>query len=216
MNVRLRKALRSLALFALVAGCAPIPAFTFAPEIDSGTSSLPPDATVPGSDAGGTEEAGGGAGGDSSPMDYAGDDAGDSASTVKCGSTLVANCAACAGSPLRCKKGTRDECVAECSACAPGWFPCLHCPNPTAAPRGQCLPVGANGQVACARGNLCPCTVETDCPAMSGSAQTCDLEGARKGCLPCGAPTTAGAACVSASGVVGVCQIEAGAAPRCD
>ena len=144
------------------------------------------------------------------------DDAGDAAATIKCGSTLVTNCAACQGSPLRCKKPGRDECVAECSSCAAGWLPCLHCPNPNAPPRGQCLPVNANGQIACARVNLCACNADTDCRAFSGEAQTCDVVGARKGCLPCGAPTTADASCVSASGVAGVCQIAPGSAPRCE
>ena len=213
MSARHRKTLRALGLGAILAGCAPIPALTFVTDVDSGTF----DATTPGvaEDAGGVDDEGAAAD-SATTLDLTGDDASDGAATIKCGSTMVANCAACSSGRLRCKRGALDECVSDCATCGPSWLPCFHCPNASAFPRGQCLPVGASGQVACAKANLCPCSVDTDCPPMSGAAQTCDVVNGRKGCLTCGTPTTAGVACASASGTAGVCQVQAGHLPSCN
>jgi hypothetical protein len=224
VNARHQSYLRTLALFAVMVGCAPLPDLTFASS-DGGAGVDPsrPDATLPGMgmgpdaadpDDGAADDAG--IGPEAAPMDLV-DDAGDGAATIKCRSGTVSNCGNCSGLHLRCKKGAVDECLADCSSCGANWLPCLHCPNSGAPAHGQCLPVGQNGQVACAKTNLCACNADTDCTQVPNSAQTCDLlSGSAKGaCLPCGAAGTNGAACLSASGVAGTCQIDAGAVPRC-
>jgi hypothetical protein len=210
-----RTILRSLAIVAALAGCAQLPTITFVS--DGGASGTGPptiDATVPGADAADVDE---GSVAFDGPVDQPTDDSGaDAGATIKCGSELVVSCGACPGAPLRCKKTGRDERVADCASCAANWFPCLHCSTPDAAPRGSCIPVNANGQIACARSNLCPCNADTDCLAIPGAAMTCDVEGARKGCLTCGAPTTESVACVSAGGATGSCKIIDGAPPKCN
>jgi hypothetical protein len=214
VNAKKRKTPRALVLVAAVAGCAQLPAIAFVSDGGGlGTGAPMGDANVPDVHAAGAEDASNGSDG---PVDQPTDDAAGTIATIKCGSSFVSTCAACVGAPLRCKKGTRDECVASCVGCAAGWFPCLHCATATSPPRGSCIPVNANGQIACARTNLCPCDADTDCPAVVGSAETCGVEGAKKGCLTCGAPTTSGAACVSGGGAGGSCQITDGEAPRCN
>jgi hypothetical protein len=210
-----RRTLRSLAVIAALAGCAQLPTITFVSDGGAPGSGPPTtDATVPVADAAGVEDAGFMNDG---PVDQPTDDAGaEAAATIKCGSELVRSCGACPGLPLRCKKAGRDECLADCASCAANWFPCLHCPTPDAAPRGSCIPVNANGQIACAKANLCGCNADTDCLAVTGAAATCDVENGRKGCLTCGAPTTAGVACVSGAGVSGTCKGVDGAPPKCN
>jgi hypothetical protein len=217
--MRHRKALEALAVVVVMVGCAPFPDLTFASS-DAGGSS-PPDATLSDVDsAAGADD--GGADPDSAPMDIvddASDDAPNAVATIRCRTGTVSTCAKCNGLRLRCKNGPRDECVSDCSTCetvGTYWFPCLHCPTAGAIPRGQCLPVGKNGQVACAEKQLCSCTADTNCTTVPNSAATCDVLSGANVCLPCGAPGTDGAACVSASGVAGLCHIKAGLPPQCD
>jgi hypothetical protein len=240
VNAGRRKTRRILVLLAAVAACAPIPTINFVVDGDGGTS---PDATTTShDDAGGTNGGdGGGAqdtaappppdsgsdaasddaatfddGGNDDATDQPSDDAGDAAPTIKCGTTLVNTCADCAGLPLLCKKAGRNDCVSDCTQCASNFLPCLHCATPDAAPHGTCVQINGSGQIACARTNLCGCAVDTDCMPVDGSAQTCDLQGAKRvGCLTCGGPTTGGLACVSASGVQGTCQLADATAPVC-
>jgi hypothetical protein len=175
------------------------------------------DATSPKPDAGGSD-----AGVDSAAeasadggVDASGDDAADAGPTTKCGNTLVQSCVSCPGMPLHCKKAARDDCVADCTGCGTDFLPCVHCDTPTSAPYGTCVPVQANGEINCPRNNLCACNVDTDCLAIAGSAQTCDVVSAKKvGCLTCGADTTAGLPCVSEAGA-GTCEIVEGGVPTC-
>ncbi len=147
---------------------------------------------------------------DDGAVDQPGDDGGDAAPTIKCGSALVADCVNCPGMPLRCRKGARDVCVADCTSCAANFLPCVHCATPTSPPHGSCVPIQANGQIVCTRQNLCACTADTDCLTVAGAAETCAVEAGKKvGCLTCGAPTSGGLACVSEGGA-GVCEILRG------
>jgi len=137
---------RTFALLVAVAACAPIPALTFVSGDDAG-SHLASDATIPDLDAGPSTDDGGD-GSDDASTDPGTDDAGPDGA-IQCGTITVTSCAACAGSPLRCKKGMRDECVADCMSCAADYFPCLHCPTPDASPEGTCVAVNAHGQLGC-------------------------------------------------------------------
>jgi hypothetical protein len=229
------KSLRSYAALVFVAGCAQLPSVTFTTAGDDAGSHVPPstayDATIPSTDSGGAvkgSDAGGNMGEDSGEdtSEDAGfdsevyidptDDGGD-AGPVMCGSTLVASCAQCSSAPLRCtKKGERDVCVADCSSCAENWFPCIHCGGAgDSSPRGTCVAVGANGQVACTSVNLCACTTAASCPVIEGGAETCDLVSGKMRCLTCGSPSTNGASCETDDGGTGTCQIEAGSLPTC-
>jgi hypothetical protein len=154
---------------------------------------------------------------DSSLTD-AGDDGGGDAATILCGSTLVSNCAGCDAGILRCKTATADQCVSDCTACAPNRAPCVHCPTANALPRGVCVPVGADGELdSCNAVNLCACTTDTDCPAIENATQTCAVvDSGKTRCLTCGVPATAGLACVSPEGATGTCKITAGAMPSCN
>jgi hypothetical protein len=203
--------LRSLALLIVIGACAPLPALTFVSGTDdAGTPPPPNDATILANDAAGGEDAGE----DSLSVDT--EDSGDAGATIECGSAMVTSCVECPGSPLRCKKGTRDQCVADCTACAANWFPCVHCATPDAAPYGSCIAVRPDGEIACTIGNLCGCNTAADCPQISGAAETCDLVGGHMRCLTCGSPSTSDASCASAGGGGGVCQIADGAAPKCE
>jgi hypothetical protein len=199
----------------LAAACAPIPALTFVSGGDDAGVRPSMDATLPDPDAGAAAPDPDGGSEDAVPTDPGTDDAGPDV-VIQCGDAGVADCASCPGSPLRCHKGGRDQCVADCTVCAAGYFPCLHCPTPDAAPRGTCVPYNAHGVVGCTTGNLCACSAPTDCLAVSGAAETCDMENGKERCLTCGSPTTADAACVSATGAAGQCVISDGAPPACE
>jgi hypothetical protein len=201
-----------------MAGCAPLPALTFVSGGDDGGAHPSYDATIPGADAGGPGEDADAEDdaslpGDLNPSDDAGPDA---PPTIACGSTFVTTCALCPGAPLRCKKGTRDQCIDDCASCAASSYPCIHCSPPDAAPHGNCVAVGANGQVACTTTSLCACNSASDCPQLGGASETCDLVGGHLRCLTCGSPATDDAGCVSAGGSAGVCQIGDGSAPKCE
>ncbi|MGO9712885.1 MAG: hypothetical protein ACLQBL_28750 [Polyangiaceae bacterium] len=201
---------RTFGLLVALTGCASLPAVTFISG-DGGTPA--PDATVAEVDSAG----GGNDAGEDSPVDTdPTEDGGDAAATIECGAALVTTCAQCAGSPLRCKKGARDQCVADCTECEANWFPCIHCTTPDAGVYGNCLAVGAKGQVACTTTNLCACNTPADCPVIAGGAETCDVVKGAPRCLTCGSPSTANASCLPAGGSAGTCQLADGSVPKCE
>jgi hypothetical protein len=146
---------------------------------------------------------------DANGDDDAGDDDGGAVdAAIMCGDASVAGCAFCPGAPLACKKGSRNDCVAECDDCAAGWLPCWKCPAGD-APRGTCSAVNGNGNLNCPAGNLCACDAATDCPESPGSAQVCGtVDGSAKmnKCFTCGQALTNGEACALADGGSGTCN----------
>jgi hypothetical protein len=124
---------------------------------------------------------------------------------IACGDGSVSGCQLCQGAPLRCKKGSADECVADCASCSPTWLPCWHCPG-SGTPRGVCLAVGGNGELACAAGNACGCDAAADCPSSGGGAEVCLVDASAKGgrCATCGQTSTNGEPCTD-NGGAGTC-----------
>jgi hypothetical protein len=124
---------------------------------------------------------------------------------IACGDASVSGCQQCPGAPLRCKKGSADECVADCTSCSATWLPCWHCPG-GGAPRGVCLAVGANGELACGAGSACGCDAAADCPGSGGGAQVCLVDASAKGgrCATCGQASTNGDPCMD-NGGAGTC-----------
>jgi hypothetical protein len=133
------------------------------------------------------------------------DDAAVPEAGIACGDASVSGCQLCPGAPLRCKKGGADECVADCASCSATWLPCWHCPG-NGAPRGVCLAVGGNGELACATGNACGCDAAADCPGSGSGAQVCLLDASAKGgrCATCGQASTDGEPCTD-NGGAGTC-----------
>ena len=187
-----------------------------------GGSLGPQDATVDGAPASDAGAAPGDSGIDAgntdtdsasdAPLDadpYAPDDAG----PLACDGGNVSACAACPGAPLRCKQ----SCVSSCDECGPRFLACIHCNGQDQITREVCLPVPANGQLACA-GNLCGCDASTQCPTSPGASVLCAIEPTTQAdrCLTCGSPGTENAPCPLADGGTGICHIEAGTLPACE
>jgi hypothetical protein len=188
---------------ALLGACKGLPDVTFAGDdaSDGRDATVHDDASV---DAAGSDGSADDASEDAgTPVDD--EDAAMPEGGIACGDGSVSGCQLCPGAPLRCKKGAADECVADCTSCAPTWLPCWHCPG-NGVPRGSCLAVGNDGQLACATGNACGCDAATDCPGSGGGAQVCLVDASAKGglCATCGQASTNGDPCTD-NGSVGTC-----------
>jgi hypothetical protein len=191
-----------------LAACAALPEVSFVGgELEAGI-----DATkIPLVDTGaGDARAPNDAGDDDGPVgeDAGDDDGGEGGAPVLCGDASIASCAQCAGAPLECKKGPRDQCVVDCTECAAGSLPCWKCPG-GGAPRGTCLAVNGTGTLACSAGNLCACDAAINCPESPGSAQVCgavDAAAKANKCFTCGEALTNGEPCALADGGSGTCN----------